>query len=177
MVGQIWHSDLHQIHDLIITNENGEEEHHKQYIVAFLDDRSRYIIHAAIIPNKESSTLADELLNAFEKASPPARMVIDNGREFTGAPFQTVLKNYNIKDWRTQPYTPQQNGKIERWWQTYETSKGKEDLQTVVNEYNIAWRHKGLFEMTGHWMTPSDLWFNELHWVPGMEDIMEFSAK
>ena len=104
-------------------------------------------------------------------------MVIDNGREFTGAHFQTVLKNYNIKDWRTQPQTPQQNGKIERWWQTYETSKGKEDLQTVVDEYNLAWRHKGLYELTGKWMTPADLWFNELHWAPGMEDILEFSAK
>ena len=77
---------------------NGEKDHYKQYVVAFVDDRSRYIIHAAIIPNKESITLANELINEFEKALPPARMVIDNGREFAGAPFHTVFKNYNIKD-------------------------------------------------------------------------------
>ena len=44
LMGQIWHTDLHEIEDLVIRKANGEEEHRKQYLVAFLDDRSRFII-------------------------------------------------------------------------------------------------------------------------------------
>ena len=177
MVGQIWHTDLHQIDDLITQNTNGEEVRTKQYIVAFLDDRSRYIIHASIVTNKESTTIASELVCALLKASAPARIVIDNGGEFVGAPFQQVLELHGIKDWRTQPYTPQQNGKMERWWQTYESSKGNSHLQSVVNEYNTAWRHSGLRQLTGKWITPADMWLNETHWTPGQPDEVEFSAK
>ena len=65
LMGQIWHTDLHEIEDLVIRKANGEEEHRKQYLVAFLDDRSRFIIHAAIVTNKESMTIAYELLKAL----------------------------------------------------------------------------------------------------------------
>ena len=177
MVGQIWHTDLHEIDDLVIQDENGNEHRSKQYIVAFIDDRSRFIIHAAIVLNKESSTIAQELKRALTKTSAPARMIIDNGGEFTGRPFQDTLKKNGIKDWRTEPYTPQQNGKMERWWETFEKAKGTADLQTVVNEYNYAWRHNGLHEMTGAWITPSDMWFNEPHWSSGCPDEVEFSTK
>ena len=177
MVGQIWHTDLHEISDLNTQNSNEEEVHTKQYIVAFLDDRSRFIIHASIVSNKESKTIALELMNALSKASAPSRMIIDNSGEFIGDPFQSVLQLHGIKDWRTQPNTPQQNGKMERWWQTYERSKGQSHLQSVVNEYNTAWRHEGLHQMTGKWMTPSDMWENEPHWGPGQPDVVEFFAK
>ena len=177
MVYQIWHTDLHEIDDLIIKQENGSEVRSKQYIVAFLDDRSRFIIHATIVLNKESSTIAQQLEIALTKASAPARIVIDNGGEFVGKPFQAILSHNGIKDWRTAPYTPQQNGKMERWWETYERSKGASDLQTVIHEYNFAWRHHGLHEMTGKWMTPSDMSLSEPHWSPGCPDEVEFVKK
>ena len=104
-------------------------------------------------------------------------MINDNGGEFIGPEFQMVLGMHNIKNWRTQPYTPQQNGKMERWWQTYESSKGQEHLQSVVNEYNTIWRHSRLHSLIGKWMTPSDMWLNELHWTSSQPDEVEFSAK
>ena len=174
MVGQIWHTDLHQIEDLSLVDENGNQIHNKQYIVAFLDDRSRFIIHASIVLCKESSVIAEELEKALKKASPPIRMIIDNGGEFVGTPFQAMLEKYGVKDWRTQPYNPEQNGKMERWWQTYEGSKGKATLQEVINEYNYSWRHGGLHELTGRWMTPSDMWLTEAHWTPGCPDEVIF---
>ena len=174
MVGQIWHTDLHQIDDLVLIDEDGNEVRQKQYIVAFLDDRSRFIIHASIILNKESTTVAQQLEVALRQTSPPARIVIDNGGEFTGTPFQEALAKHGIKDWRTLPYTPQQNGKMERWWKTYESGKGNSHLQAVVHEYNYAWRHGGLHELTGKWMTPSDMWEAEPHWAPGCPDEVAF---
>ncbi|KAH0791103.1 IS2 transposase TnpB [Histomonas meleagridis] len=110
-------------------------------------------------------------------ASALARIVIDNGGEFVGKPYQAILSHNGIKDWRTAPYTPQQNGKMERWWETYEISKGASDLQTVIYEYNFAWRHHGLHEMTRKWMTPSDMWLSEPHWSPGCPDEVEFVKK
>ena len=177
MVGQIWLTDLHQIEDLVVLDASGNKVYIKQYIVAFLDDRSRFIIHASIVLNKESTTIAKELEAALTKASPSARLIIDNGGEFVGTPFQDVLAKHGIKDWRTQPYTPQQNGKMERWWATFESGKGNSHLQDVVNEYNYAWRHCGLHEMTGKWMTPSDMWLTEAHWTPECPDEVIFSNK
>ena len=68
--------------------------------------------------------------------------------EFKGSDFQKILNKNNIKFTTTTPYTPQQNGKIERWWQTFDTSLiSIDNLMTFVEEYNQNWYHHSLKEM------------------------------
>jgi transposase InsO family protein len=57
-------------------------------------------------------------------------MTIDKDREFVGEDFQRTLKEHGIQQWRTGPYTPEQNGKMEGWWQTLE--------RTTVHREEIA---------------------------------------
>ena len=68
-----------------------------------------------IIPNKESITLANELINAFEKASSMPiwlKTTVENS--------QATLFKLSLKlQYQGRSHTPQQNGKIERRWQTY----------------------------------------------------------
>ena len=49
---------------------------------------------------------------------------------------------------RTHPYTLQENGKVEIWWQTLERSKTQPlcepYLSQLINEYNHKWVHKGV---------------------------------
>ena len=99
-VNQLWHTDIHYI---TINNE-------RHYLIGFIDDRSRFLLHFEIIPVKTSALASNALLNAIGKHSKPKMITIDNGGEFVGELFQCVLIVYGIKCFRTKPYTPQQNG-------------------------------------------------------------------
>ena len=82
--------------------------------------------------------------------------------EFIGELFQCDLIVYGIKCFRTKPYTPQQNGKIERFWETLEKSATKElngkYLEIIVSEYNSVCPHNGLLKLTVKPMTPLEAW-------------------
>lgn len=89
----------------------------------------------------------------------------DNGGEFTAYTsrkarethfFETMLNIFNIKHSYTKPYTPQTNGKIERFWKIIKqecirlqnkvvSSKELiEDLDGFMYRYNYQRRHGGL---------------------------------
>ena len=46
------------------------------------------------------------------------RMRSDNGSEFTFADFKSLLIKNRIKQEFSEPYSPHQNGKVERTWRT-----------------------------------------------------------
>ncbi|MBU1145666.1 MAG: DDE-type integrase/transposase/recombinase [Firmicutes bacterium] len=153
--GQIWHTDLHFI-------QKGE---HQEIIIAFVDDRSRYIVHAEVIESKSSLHTANVLRNALLGNPKPHTLVIDNGTEFIGHNFQTVLEEFSIKCHRTHPYTPEENGKIERLWRTlYSTCTENTSLQDLIQEYNYYWPHQSLRGLTGQKMTPKQAWDTMEHW-------------
>ena len=81
------------------------------YLIRFIDNRTRLLLHFEFLPKKFSSLAANAFLNAIGKYSPPKTITNDNGGEFIGNCFQMVADTYNIEDFRTKPYTPQQNGK------------------------------------------------------------------
>lgn len=98
---------MHQIE----SDKNRPNE--KRYVIAFIDDRTRYVVHHEIIHAKISLVISETLEKAIRKVSrPPHCITIDNGGEFIGHDFQCMLKKYSIIDHRTHPYTPQENGKI-----------------------------------------------------------------
>jgi len=154
--GQLWHTDLHYCtYQKDIT----------QYIIGFIDDRTRYIIHAEIIFNKCSLTAANALENALSQHPKPYMMTIDNGTEFIGEHFQNVLKKYGILCHRTHPYSPEENGKIERWWRTIDPCLRKgTSLQEIIYEYNHNWPHRALYDLTKKKTTPYFAWVNWEHW-------------
>lgn len=57
----------------------------------------------------------DSLINALSKYNKPKTLIIDNGNEFVGKIFKNALKNRKIKCHAAKSYTPEENGKIERW--------------------------------------------------------------
>jgi transposase InsO family protein len=114
----------------------------------------------------ESTTAALERALQMPDIPPPHMITIDNGGEFTGASFQAVLRQNGIRDWRTEPYTPQQNGKIERWWKTLEQGIVKRtEVERFIVEYNNIWSHRGLEKQTGRKWTPRAFWDAETKWV------------
>ena len=101
--------------------------------------------------------------NAFKKClenfNKPHTIVTDNGAEFTSYVFTDLLKDRQIRHHRIKVGTPQENGKIERFWKTLEKSiKRRDQLDFFRNEYNKFWYHKGLKEYTKEKLTPQQAW-------------------
>jgi hypothetical protein len=107
----IWHTDLH---DLVVDYEEGQSKH----IIAFMDDGSRKIVGWKLLQDKNSKTVTKVLEKILQtpKQQKPYTIWTDNGKEFLGE-FKTYLRKKRINHNFTQPYSPQQNGKIERFWQ------------------------------------------------------------
>lgn len=175
LAGQVWHTDLHYWD--LVPSPSDPQTVIRTYVIAFIDDRSRKIMHAGILNDKTSLAATSELALAIQLNPPPCRIIIDNGTEFVGHPFQSFLKSHGINQWRTQPYTPEQNGKIERWWKTLDDSiVDHQKLQELVNEYNNFWPHKALKELLGKSITPQEAYDEMEKWLPGLPDEIEYNS-
>lgn len=159
--GQSWHTDLHYLK--IQSNEEKQK-----YLIAFIDDRTRKILYYEVLNDKCGLTVSNSLIKALQSSPPPRFIIIDNGTEFIGENFQRILKDYGIQVHRIHAYTPQENGKIERWWKTIEHSATsplvEPYLSYIINEYNTKWEHCSLKELTGQPMTPEEAWCKMIHW-------------
>lgn len=152
----IWHTDLHDFHD--------------QYLIAFIDDYSRYVTYCEVIPNKYSSLTKTVLDLAITANNRPFSIWTDNGGEFDGE-FKKYLQDNGIKQVRSKAYNPQQNGKCERFWRTAEKCQNIEELKKWLNVYNNA-PHFGLPRITVNkhlvHVTPYQRYYHGQKWNPSI---------
>lgn len=142
-INQAWHTDLHY---LDIENED------RKYIISFIDDRSRKIMYHEILNFKNSMSTLSALQKALMIYPKPKMLIFDNGTEFIADNFINYLTENGIEFHLTHPYTPQENGKIERFWKTIEKAKTqplKEPYLTwLINQYNTIWSNTSLEKFT-----------------------------
>ena len=159
-INQIWHTDLHYYNKITINQKEIQ-----QYLLAFIDDRSRFIIYWTLIQDKSADTVSLHLRNLLARHCPPSRLVSDNGSEFIASSVQEILQHHDIIQYRIKPYTPQENGKMERWWRTIEDSiYNKEDLGPGIFQYNYIWYHSSLKHLYGRNTTPYESYSNDIKW-------------
>jgi transposase InsO family protein len=104
------------------------------YMIAFIDDATRYIMGYQLITNKTAETCAMALRMILHVRTPPYIIGSDNGGEFRRRALTSLLNEFQIRTWYGQPYTPQQNGKIERFWATMEnTIERSRDPDVITN--------------------------------------------
>jgi transposase InsO family protein len=110
-VDYLWHTDLHELH----IPEEFTGGTRISYLLAVLNDASRFIMHHRLMPDKIADPCAAVLAETFLIWAPPCVFGTDNGGEFTGEAFTSVLGQHGVAPWRTRPYTPEQKGKMERF--------------------------------------------------------------
>jgi putative transposase len=120
-------------------------------LIAFIDDHSRYLVHAEYFDNATTENTIKALENAITKQGKPEAILTDNGTQFTPAravsgPFTRWCEERGIKHILGRVHHPQTNGKIERWFGTYklEFKDGKDTLETFLKFYNEERLHQGI---------------------------------
>lgn len=130
----------------------------KQY-VAFIDDRSRKIMAAAVFSNatKENTLFVFYQAMLTNEVS-PVIVLTDKGSQFYAniknkqgeralSEFEQELNAIGIELWTSRRNHPQTNGKMEKWFDTMKKRKKKhtqETLQEFVTWYNEKRIHHAL---------------------------------
>lgn len=154
-VNYCWHTDLHYLKNKEPYNEN------THYLIAYIDDCSRYIVYWEIGIFKDQDFTAQTLENCIKfTGQKPYILVTDNGKEFTGKTFTDSLDHHNIIQKCIKPRTPEENGKIERWWRNIECLKSYFDIPLIIKLYNDVFVHSSLKKEYKARMTPYQAFIN-----------------
>jgi len=164
--GDLGHIDIKKL-----PNIKGENAKDKRYKIALLDDHTR-LCYEERIPNKTAKTASDFLHRALKHFESEFRVtfkaiITDNGKEFTchnkrgrvKHKFEKAMAKHQVKHRYTQPYRPQTNGKIERFWRIWneecwqrETFTNWQDYDrgngVFMRRYNYWRRHGGIARTT-----------------------------
>lgn len=110
---EIWQCDV--MHGPMVVCEDKQR---KSYLLAFLDDHSRLIVHALFYLDETADTLKRALKEAVQTRGLPSTFYVDNGACYRARQLELVTARLGIKLVHAKPYKPQGKGKIERWFQT-----------------------------------------------------------
>ena len=138
---EIWQSDvMHGPH----VGVDGKSR--KAYLIAIIDDHSRFIVHAEFYLAESRENFLDCLRQAILKRGLPQKLYIDNGSCFKALHLEQVTAQLGIGISHSRPYTPQGRGKIERWFRyvrdnfvgVYQLSKRTDKLD-LLNHHFSEW--------------------------------------
>ena len=122
-----------------------------KYLIAFIDDHSRFIVHAEYFNNASTENTILAFALAMKKYGKPEAILTDNGTQFTPARgekglFTAFCEHNGIRHILGRIHHPQTNGKIERWFGTYkqEFKEGEDTLDSFVKFYNEERLHQGI---------------------------------
>jgi len=152
--GELGHLDCHYLSkEMILDNKK------RYYLVCLLDDYSR-IAWAEVVEDIKSLTVMFAALKGINWLNVQHKMqfeevITDNGAEFNGQknklghPFERMLIELGIKHRYTKPYSPQTNGKVERFWRTLNddlinetTFKSLEEFKKELHDYLLYYNYE-----------------------------------
>ncbi|MBI2479736.1 MAG: transposase, partial [Planctomycetia bacterium] len=135
---QLWQTDLFTF---VLKRQN-----RRVYLVAFLDDHSRFIVSFGLTASANTAFVIEVLEAAIASYGPPEEILTDNGPQYITwrgkSRFTRHLDTRGIRQIVARPKRPQTLGKVERFWGTL----WREFLETVVFlDMEDARRRSGLF--------------------------------
>lgn len=142
---------------------------HKIYVIALIDDASRFIVGAEVFLNDNFVNLMQVLRSAVAKYGRPSMLNFDNGSSFKNKQMELLAARIGTCINYCQPYTPTSKAKIERWfrtlrdhWMSMLHMKDYNLLSQIQDELNI---YVAKYNTTPHssldGKTPQDRFFEE----------------
>lgn len=135
---QLWQTDLFTF---ILKRQN-----RRVYLVAFLDDHSRFITGYGLHGSQSTALVIEVLRASIAAYGVPGEILTDNGTQYVTwrgkSQFTKELEKLGIKQIVAKPKRPQTLGKVERFWGTL----WRECLESAVFlDLEDARRRIGLF--------------------------------
>lgn len=142
---------------------------HKVYIIALIDDASRFIVGIDVFFNDNFVNLMSVIRSAVAKYGRPQMFNFDNGSSYKNKQMELLAARIGSVLHYDQPYTPTQKAKIERWFRTmkdqwmacldirdfHSLDELRGNLLAYVQKYNQS-PHSSL-----KGMSPQDRYFSE----------------
>src|SRR5271170_3241622 len=148
---QLWQTDLFTF---VLKRQN-----RRVYLVAFMDDHSRFIVGYGLHASQSSALVLEVLRAAVTSYGTPAEILNDNGSQYVTwrgkSAFSKELEKRGIRQVVARPRHPQTLGKIERFWGTLwreclETSvfldleDARRRIGHFIDHYNFQRPHQGI---------------------------------
>lgn len=129
--------------------------------VCWLDDHSRHIMDLQAFPDERFPVIEASLKRAILKYGRPERILVDNGKVYSGHSFTLACSQLGIHKIHAGPYKPRTKGKIEKFFQLLRRRFLNEIEQSPpmeldrLNQLVAAWLdvyhqrpHRGLQQLT-----------------------------
>ena len=97
---------------------DGSGKKHRIYIIALIDDASRFITGIDLFFNDNFVNLMSVLRSAVTKYGRPKVLNFDNGKSYRNKQMELLAARIGTTLSYCQPYTPTGKAKIERWFRT-----------------------------------------------------------
>jgi transposase InsO family protein len=148
---QLWQTDLFTF---VLKRQN-----RRVYLVAFLDDHSRFIVGYGLHASQSSALVLEVLRAAIASYGSPEEILTDNGSQYVTwrgkSAFSRELDKRGIKQVVAAPRRPQTLGKIERFWGTLwrecvesavfiDLGDAQRRIGLFIDHYNFQRPHQGI---------------------------------
>jgi transposase InsO family protein len=158
---QLWQTDLFTF---MLKRQN-----RRVYLVAFLDDHSRFITGYGLHASQSSALVLEVLRAALVCHGVPEEILTDNGSQYVTwrgkSAFSKELEKRGIRQVVAAPRRPQTLGKIERFWGTLwrecvesavflDLGDAQKRIGLFIDHYNFQRTHSGI-----DGLVPADRYF------------------
>ena len=148
---QLWQTDLFTF---ILKRQN-----RRVYLVAFLDDHSRFIVGYGLHASQSTALVLEVLRAAIAGFGTPEEILTDNGTQYVTwrgkSAFTRECEKRGIQQIVASPRRPQTLGKIERFWGTLwrecvetavfvDLGDARQRIGLFIDHYNFQRPHQGI---------------------------------
>lgn len=163
---QLWQSDVK--HGPYLPDPLRHERMRKTYLIAFLDDYSRCIMHAEWFWAEDVYSLEIAFQKALLRKGKPCRVYVDRGMIYQSHVFRSACMELGIRHVSSKAYRPMGKGKIEKYW------------QNVDREFLLELEHSpvsDLDEMNRRfWAWLDEVYHQRVHSETGQTPLARFTA-
>lgn len=136
-----------------------KRENRRVYLVAFLDDNSRYVVGYGLHASMGGALVVEVLKAAIAAYGPPQEVLTDNGPQYHTwrgkGRFTKELERLGIRHILARPRHPQTVGKTERFWGTLwrecvsgavflDVEDARRRVGHFIDHYNFRRPHQGI---------------------------------
>jgi len=148
---QLWQTDLFTF---LLKRQN-----RRVYMVAFMDDHSRFIVSFGLHASQSSALVLEVLRSGITSYGAPEEILTDNGSQYITwrgkSAFTKELEKRGIRQVVARPRRPQTLGKIERFWGTMwrecietavflDLGDAQRRIGHFIDYYNFQRTHQGI---------------------------------